>query len=103
MGQRGWLMCKHPCTGLAILKGAQNPQEVASHNKNRVQNNLLVKVKSLSHVTTDGQVGQSVLVSSSIWVPRPHFCYCQTVAVLSMWRVLSDERGGPVNYSGHNQ
>jgi hypothetical protein len=34
--------------------------------------------------------GQSVLVSNAIWGPRPDFCYCQTVAVLSMWDALSD-------------
>jgi hypothetical protein len=36
--------------------------------------------------------GQTVLVSSQIWGPRPDFCYYQTVAVLSMWGALSDER-----------
>jgi hypothetical protein len=39
-------------------------------------------------------VGQSVLVSSPIWGPRPDFCYCQTVAVLFMWGSPSDERTG---------
>jgi hypothetical protein len=39
-------------------------------------------------------VSQSVLVSSPIWYPRPDFCFCQTVAVLSMWGTLSDERMG---------
>jgi hypothetical protein len=37
-------------------------------------------------------VSQSVTVSSPIWNPKLHFCYSQTVAVLSMWDVLSDER-----------
>jgi hypothetical protein len=39
-------------------------------------------------------VGQSVLVSSPIWGPRPEFCYCQTFAGLLMWDVFSDERAG---------
>jgi hypothetical protein len=39
-------------------------------------------------------VGQPVLVSSTIWGPRPDFCYCQTFAVLSMWGALSEERKG---------
>jgi hypothetical protein len=29
--------------------------------------------------------GQSLLVSSPIWGPRPDFCYCQTAAGLLMW------------------
>jgi hypothetical protein len=37
-------------------------------------------------------VGQSTLASSAIWCLRPDFCYCQTVAVLSMWGALSGER-----------
>jgi hypothetical protein len=39
-------------------------------------------------------VGKSVLVSSPILGPRPHFCYCQTVAGLLMWGALSHERRG---------
>jgi hypothetical protein len=37
-------------------------------------------------------VGQSVLVSSSVWSPRPDFYYYQTFAGLLMWGDLSDER-----------
>jgi hypothetical protein len=33
-------------------------------------------------------------VSLFIWDPRPDFCYCQTVAGLLTWGVLSDERTG---------
>jgi hypothetical protein len=50
--------------------------------------------KSKSHYDRQS-VGQSVLVSSPIWGPRPDFCYCQTFAVLSMWGALSDKRTGP--------
>jgi hypothetical protein len=39
-------------------------------------------------------VGQSVLVSSPIWGPRPDFYFCLTVAGLLMWGALSDERMG---------
>jgi hypothetical protein len=45
-------------------------------------------------VTLRQTVGQSVLVSSHIWGPRPDICYCQAFAVLSMWGALSDERTG---------
>jgi hypothetical protein len=39
-------------------------------------------------------VGQSVLVSSPIWGPRPEFCYCQPLAVLSMWAAILEESMG---------
>lgn len=39
-------MYKQPCTGVTILKGAQNPEEVESQNKNRFQSDLLVEVKA---------------------------------------------------------
>jgi hypothetical protein len=39
-------------------------------------------------------LGLSVLVSSPIWGPSPEFCYCKTVAVLSMWVTLSDKGAG---------
>jgi hypothetical protein len=38
--------------------------------------------------------GQSVLMSGPIWGLGPDSCYCQTVAVLSMWGTLTDERMG---------
>jgi hypothetical protein len=34
------------------------------------------------------------MVPSHIWGPRPNYCYCQRVAVLSMWVALSEERTG---------
>jgi hypothetical protein len=37
-------------------------------------------------------VGHSLLVSSRIWGPRQDFCDCQTVAGLSMWGAVADER-----------
>jgi hypothetical protein len=52
-----------------------------------------VKVKSKSQCDWRS-VGQSVLVSSPIWGPRPDFCYCQTAVVLSMRGPLSDEKTG---------
>jgi hypothetical protein len=33
-------------------------------------------------------------MSHPIWGSRPDFCYCQTVADLSTWGALSDERAG---------
>jgi hypothetical protein len=39
-------------------------------------------------------VGQSVLVSSPIWGPRPDFCYYWILAGLLMWPALSDETTG---------
>jgi hypothetical protein len=39
-------------------------------------------------------VGQSVLVSSRIWWPRPDLCYCRTVAGLLLWGAHSDGRTG---------
>jgi hypothetical protein len=39
-------------------------------------------------------VGQSVLVSSPTWGPRPDSYYSQTVAGLLTWGVLSDKRRG---------
>jgi hypothetical protein len=39
-------------------------------------------------------VGQSVLVSSLIWGPRPDVCYCQIVACVFMWGSHSDGRTG---------
>jgi hypothetical protein len=39
-------------------------------------------------------VGQSILVTSPIWGPRPCICYCQAVADLLIWEALSDERMG---------
>jgi hypothetical protein len=52
-----------------------------------------VKTKSESRYDRRS-VGQSVLVSSPICGPKPGFCYCHTVVVLSMWGTLSDERMG---------
>jgi hypothetical protein len=53
----------------------------------------LLKFKSKSHYDRRS-VGHSVLVSNPIWGPRLNFCYCQTVAVLSLWGALSEERTG---------
>jgi hypothetical protein len=44
-------------------------------------------------------VGQSVLVSSPIWGPRPHFYYCQTVAGLLMWGAPPWREDGSVVYN----
>jgi hypothetical protein len=50
-----------------------------------------VKVKV---VTTDGQSASLSWNKAPIWGLRPDLCYCQTVAGMFMWGVLSDERTG---------
>jgi hypothetical protein len=44
-------------------------------------------------------------VCHGVWVPRPGFCYCQTVAGLLMWGALSDVRMGLLftSAAGHRQ
>jgi hypothetical protein len=54
--------------------------------------NWLLQTQNQSYVTTDGEVGQSVLVSSTHLGLTTRFYYCQTVAGLLMWDALSDER-----------
>jgi hypothetical protein len=48
--------------------------------------------QSQSYVTTDGQSASLSWDKPSAWGLRPDFHYCQTVARLLMWDVLSDER-----------
>jgi hypothetical protein len=43
-------------------------------------------------LTTDGQSASLSWNKAPIWVLRPDFYYCQTVAGLLMWGALSDER-----------
>jgi hypothetical protein len=50
------------------------------------------KSHSQSYVTTDGQSASLSWCQASIWGPRPDFYYCQTVAGLLMWSVVSNER-----------
>jgi hypothetical protein len=45
-------------------------------------------------VTTDGRSASLSWNKAPIWGLRPDFYYCQTVACLSKWRALSDERTG---------
>jgi hypothetical protein len=55
------------------------------------------RFKSKSTLRYDQRsVGQSVLVSRSMWDPRPDFCYSQTAAVLPMWGALMRGRVCPV-------
>jgi hypothetical protein len=49
---------------------------------------------SQSYVTTDGQSDCLSWNKATIWGLRPYLYYCQTVAGLLMWGVLSDERTG---------
>jgi hypothetical protein len=46
------------------------------------------------YVTTDGQSASLSWNKALIWDLRPDHDYCQTVTVLLMWGVLSDERTG---------
>jgi hypothetical protein len=60
-----------------------------------------VSSQSQSHFTTDGQlVSHCVLVSSPFWFWRPDVCCCLTVAVVSLWSTLSDERSGSADIQG---
>jgi hypothetical protein len=47
--------------------------------------------QSWSYVTTDGQSASLSWCKAPIWGLRPNFCYCQAVAGLLMWSVMSDE------------
>jgi hypothetical protein len=53
-----------------------------------------IRPQSQSYITTDGQSASLSLCQAPIWGLRPDFYYCQTVAGLLMWGVLSDERTG---------
>jgi hypothetical protein len=55
---------------------------------------LLNFTESESYVTTDGQSASLSWNKAPIWGLRLDFYYCQTVAGLLMWSVLSDERTG---------
>jgi hypothetical protein len=50
--------------------------------------------ESESYVTTDGQSASLSWNKAPIWGLRPDFYYCQTVAGLLMWGILSDEKTG---------
>jgi hypothetical protein len=50
--------------------------------------------ESESYVTTDGQSASLSWNKAPIWGLRPDFYYCQTVAGLLIWGVLSDEWTG---------
>jgi hypothetical protein len=69
------------------------PSPAESHETNNHIFLSLAGIKSKSRYHRRS-VGQSVLISSPIWAPRPDFCYCQTFAVLRMWGDLSNERTG---------
>jgi hypothetical protein len=51
-------------------------------------------INSEAYVTTDGQSVSLSWNKAHIWVLRPDFYYCQTVAGLLMYGSLSDERTG---------
>jgi hypothetical protein len=53
-----------------------------------------INFKVQSYVTTDGQSASLSYCQAPIWGLRPDFYYCQTIAGLLMWHVLSDERTG---------
>jgi hypothetical protein len=54
----------------------------------------LTPTVSQSYLTTDGQSASLSWNKAPIWGLRSDFYYCQTVAGLLMWGVLSDERTG---------
>jgi hypothetical protein len=49
---------------------------------------------SENYVTIDGQSASLSQCQTVIWGLRPDFYYCHTVAGLSMWGAVSDERTG---------
>jgi hypothetical protein len=53
-----------------------------------------VSSESESYVTTDGHSASLSWNKAPIWGLRPDFYYCQTVAGLLTWDVLSDKRTG---------
>jgi hypothetical protein len=59
-----------------------------------ITNECIPESESESYVTTDGQSACLSWNKAPIWVLRPDFYYCQTVAGLLTWAALSDERTG---------
>jgi hypothetical protein len=55
---------------------------------------LSKKSESESYVTTDGQWASLSWYKAPIWGSRQDLYYCETVACLLMWDVLSEERTG---------
>jgi hypothetical protein len=55
---------------------------------------LLLLFESESYITTDSQSASLSWNKAPVWLLRPDFYYCQTIAGLSMWGDLSDERTG---------
>jgi hypothetical protein len=54
----------------------------------------VTQIQSYTHVTTDGQPTSLSWCQAPIYGPKPHFCYCQTVAGLLIRDALSGERTG---------
>jgi hypothetical protein len=54
----------------------------------------LIRTKSESYVTTDGQPASLSWNKAHFWGLRPDLYYCLTVAGLLIWGALSDERTG---------
>jgi hypothetical protein len=54
----------------------------------------IISLKTESYITTDGQSASLSWNKAPIWVIRPDFYYCKTVAGLMMFGVLSDEKTG---------
>jgi hypothetical protein len=57
-------------------------------------NQVCTKSESEPYITTDGQSASLSWNKAPGWGLRPDFYYCQTVAGLLMWGVLSDLRTG---------
>jgi hypothetical protein len=57
-------------------------------------NPLKTESESESYVTTDSQSASLSCNKAPIWGLRSDFYYCQTIAGLLVWGVLSDERTG---------
>jgi hypothetical protein len=59
-----------------------------------IKENLSHLQISQSYVTTNNQSASLSWNKAPIWGLRPDLYYCETVAGLLMWGVLSDERTG---------
>jgi hypothetical protein len=71
-----------------------NPQALGSLFVASYDSQGICLPESESYLTTNGQSASLSLSKAPIWGLRPEFYYCRTVAGLSMWGSLSDERTG---------
>jgi hypothetical protein len=86
-------------TSNCLVTASNNGYSSASVVKSSVNGGFLpvelfFKSRSKIYVTTDGQSASLSWNKAPIWSLRPDFHYCETIAGLLIWGVLSDERTG---------